>query len=261
MDKILDIFQNEEQGKRQTINELMENWKKEVSKSKVLFREDNKLYSGDKYFTADGFFPNYYNQPPKILFIGREPRGISGEDLIERILNSFKNNVSLGSFWRRILYILYGIKTSGTVEFQNKPHFKNIAKMVVESSVYGFSIMNYSKYSNDCEDGASADINLMNNFFENSHLEKRNFLKEELEILDPEIIITSNLWDGKIREEYLNYMFENTTFVKNDSGVANLSTMELNGKKIKIIDLYHFSRPGVGDKDYYYDPVINLLFK
>lgn len=37
---------------------------------------------------------------------------------------------------------------------------------------------------------------------------------EELKLLDPDVIITANLWDGNINEE------------------------------AKIIDVYHFSRPG-----------------
>jgi hypothetical protein len=265
MDEILALFPDNEREKRQRIDFLMDEWKKEVSKSKVLFREDNILCSGDKYFVSDGFFPNYFSQKNKrVLFIGREPRGISGNDLIERIINTFRNDIKFSPSWRRILYMAYGIKNNGLIKFEEvkEKTANGIAKEMVKDNDYGYAMMNFSKYSNDCEDGGTADVDLINKFIEDSHLDKRNFLKEELEILDPDIIITANLWDKKIiRNEYLEYMFKDIKFVGNEGGVANLSTMELNGKTIRIIDLYHFSRPFVGDQEYYYDPVMKLLFK
>jgi hypothetical protein len=264
MDKISALFPSNEIEKRQKISILMDEWKKEVSKSMVLFREDNKFYSGDKYFVSDGFFPNYSNQKnKKILFIGRETRELSGEDWIECTINAFKNDaIKFGSFWRRILYMTYGIKNNGMIKFEDvkRKTAKGIAKEMDRDKDYGFAIMNFSKYSNDCDDGAKADVVLINKFLEDSHLDKKNFLQEELEILDPNIIITANLWDRKIKNEYLEYMFKDIKFISND-GIAKLSTMKLNGKSIKIIDLYHFSRPGVGDQEYYYDPVMKLLFK
>lgn len=264
MDEILALFPGNEVERRQKIDILMDEWKKEVSKSMVLFRENNELDSGDKYFVSDGFFPNYFSQTnKKVLFIGREPRYISGVDLIECMINVFKHDHPFGSFWRRILYITFGIKNDGRIKFEDvkEKTAKGIAKELVEKNDYGFALMNFSKYSNDCEDGGKADIVLINKFLEDSHFDKKNFLKEELEILDPDIIITANLWDEKIKKEYLEYMFKDIKFIRNEGGVADLKTMELNEKTIKIIDLYHFSRPGVEDQEYYYDPVMKLLFK
>jgi hypothetical protein len=261
MDKILAMFSDNEKKNREKINLLMKEWKKEVAKSKVLSGDNKKSDLGKNCFVADGFFPNYYSQTNKILFIGREARYISGSDIIEVVINHFKdNNAKRISFWRRILYILYGIKNNGREKFQNIPDANDIAAQMVESNDYGLAIMNFSKYSNNRKDGASANIGLINRFLQDSHLDNRNYFREELSILDPNIIITANLWDGKINEEYLQYMFGKTCPIKKISNKATLSTMKFNKKTIKIIDLYHFSRPGVMDEDYYYAPVMKLLY-
>ena len=40
----------------------------------------------------DGFYPNYFGQRIKILYIAREGRGISGENYIEILFPAYKNN-------------------------------------------------------------------------------------------------------------------------------------------------------------------------
>ncbi|MDR1316123.1 MAG: hypothetical protein LBK13_04540 [Spirochaetales bacterium] len=260
MDKLLTLFPADEKKKRKDINLLMKEWKKEVSKSKRLFRGDGKLYSGHEYFVADGFFPNYYKQTPRILFIGREARYISGSDLIDIVLNLFKENkVQSVTFWRRILYMLYGIKHKGKKRFKNIPDANTIAAQMVESNNYGLAIMNISKYSNDCDDGAAADTELINGFLQDSHLNKRNYFKEELTLLEPDIIITANLWARKINYEYLDNIFGEKELINKYSNKANLFSINFNNKKIKIIDTYHFSGPGIKDEDYYL-PVMRLLY-
>jgi hypothetical protein len=240
----------------------MKEWKKEISKKpKIVFFDDNEEYSPEEYFYLDGFFPNYYNHDPKILFIAREARKTSGEDFIENSLLYFKSDAKINDsiFWRRIFYILYGIRTKGKINFDNIPYPYDFVRELDKNNNYGFALMNISKYSNDREDGGKkADTVLINRFLEDSNLSIRNYFKEELEILDPDVIITANLWDGKINEGYLNICFNDIKPIKSIEG-ANLSTMVINKKNIKIIDLYHFSMPG-SDKNYYYDPVNKLLF-
>ncbi|MDR2069628.1 MAG: hypothetical protein LBP71_07155, partial [Spirochaetaceae bacterium] len=97
--------------------------------------------------------------------------------------------------------------------------------------------------------------------------EKRNYFQEELTLLDPDIIIAANLWGGKVERQYLDLCFgekarENPVgyYPNKNSPNGILYEFELNGKKIKLIDLYHFSRFGVCDQDYYFSPVKNLLF-
>jgi len=262
-DNIIECFPENEIGNRKKIFSLMMDWREEISKKdKIVFFDDNKKYSPEDYFYLDGFFPNYYNQDIKVLFIAREARWQSGMDFIENSLKYFKSEASINNvlFWRRLFYILYGIRTKGKFEYKDIPYPYDFIQEIDKNNNYGFALMNISKYSNDREDGGKrADTVLMNQFLKDSDLNKRNFFKEELEILAPDVIITANLWDGKIKEEYMNVCFDGIKLIKTIEGAA-LSTMVINKKSIKIIDLYHFSQPGLSDQEYYYDPVIKLLF-
>lgn len=263
-DNIIEYFPENEVENRKKIFSLMKDWKKEITKKdKILFIDDNIKYPPEDYFYLDGFFPGYYNQTPKVLFIAREARWTSGQDFIENSLKYFKRDAKINNvlFWSRIFYMLYGIRTKGKFEYKDIPYPYDYVKEELDiDNNYGFALMNISKYSNDREDGGKkADWDLINQFLKDSNLNERNIFKEELEILDPDVIITANLWCGNINENYLNICFNEVKPIKSIEG-ANLSTMTLNKKLVKIIDTYHFSMPG-SPKDYFYDPVIELLFK
>ena len=262
-DSIINLFEEGiELENRKKINSLMDDWRNEVAPNMIKFKDDNKYYSCDKYFTADGFFPGYYKQKNKLLLIARETRDMSGRDYIAEYIDSYKNDNGHNKnlFTRRISYIVLGVKTEGKRKFENLEEANDYAKEMAEENDYGYAMMNISKYSNDSETGDKADVELMNNFLEHSNLQKRNFFKEELVILQPDIIITANLWDGKIGEDYLELFFGKLKEKKRIEGKAVLSEMELNNKKIKLIDMYHFSSHMGKDKDYYYDPIMELLF-
>lgn len=77
---------------------------------------------------------------------------------------------------------------------------------MVQNNHYGFAIMNISKYSNYADNGATADFHLINQFLKDSDLRKRNFIREEITLLEPDIIIAANLWESKICKESHNYM-------------------------------------------------------
>lgn len=262
-DNIIGYFSENEIENRKKIVSLMNDWREEISKKdKITFFDDGKKYSPEDYFYFDGFFPNYYNQDIKVLFIAREARWQSGLDFIESSLNYFKNDTRINAviFWRRIFYMLYGIRTKGEFKYKDIPYPYDFIQEIDKNNNYGFALMNMSKYSNDRDDGATADVKLINQFLKDSDLKKRNFFQEELEILNPDLIITANLWDGKIEEEYLKICFNDLKLINKIENVASLSTMMIGTKVTKLIDLWHFSMPG-SDKDYYYDPVIELLFK
>ena len=140
-----------------------------------------------------------------------------------------------------------------------------IVKTMIKRKHYGFAFMNISKYSNDSDSGAKRDKYLMNRFFEDSKLDQRNFIKQELLILDPDLIITANLWDGTINKENMEKCFgkikriSKVTF-KSDR-VATLNIIVLEKKVINLLDFYHFSKPYVSDMSYYYKPLSKLLKK
>lgn len=252
-----------EKQKRKELFDLFIDWKSVISKKKkIKFKDDNKYYNAIDYFNCDGFLPGYFSGTKKILFIARESRYSSGNDRVKTNIEWLKkNSPTSSSYWRRILYITYGIKTEGVYNFSVLPNANDILIEMAKMNNYGFALMNISKYSNDSKSGANADYSLINQFLDDSNLTERNFIEEELVLLDPDIIITANLWSGKINNHELNKIFpeNNFEYIKEITDKAILFNLKVRNKKMRLIDLYHFSSRG-SDKDLFYDPVMNLLF-
>lgn len=255
----------EETEKNAQILALQDDWKKQIStKTKIMFQDDGKEYSPADYFAGDGFFPGYFSQNKKILFVGRETRWISGQNFVDTSIHFFENdNVNKSTFWCKVLYMLYGIQHEGKVPYSEVPQADTIAKEMVKNNDYGFAIMNLSKYSNDSDGGANRNVYMMNRFLEDSELEKKNFFLEELSILDPDIIITANLWKCGVKEEYLDLCFPNNNFKTwktDESRNIDYGDFELNGKTVKLINTYHFSAYNKSIEDCFYNPVMKILF-
>lgn len=247
--------------------ELLDEWKKQIAtKPGILFPDDNKKHPAENYFAMDGFFPGYFTEKPKVLFIGRETRWIGGFNFCEETIKDFfaHSNVNTSAWWRTILYLLYGIRHEGKIPYAEIPCADEIAKEMLDTGKFGFAIMQLSKYSNDSEYGATRNVELMNRFLEDSELEKRNFFQEELSLLDPDIIITANLWSSGVKNEYMELCFPEKNFkswksYKRGSDVA-YGEYDLNGKKIMLIDTFHFSARK-STEDCFYNPVMDILFK
>jgi hypothetical protein len=263
-DRIAEYFTGIEAEKRKAICSLMDEWRTAVAPALTYFRDCGEYCTGDAYFCADGFFPNYYNQKRKVLFIGRETRGMAGDDYdyIEEFLGFFKNDRSHTNFMRHILQMVQLFKSDRDIAFEQLLSANEYAKKMVKTGDYGFAVIDISKYSNDAKDGGKADWKLINKFLEDSHLEKRNYFQEELKILDPDYIITGNLLDGKIEKKYLDLCFNKLMPLRGypkDSPEATLYEMDLDGKKVKLVDTWAFALPG-DDEGCFYTPIKELLF-
>lgn len=253
--------------KREQLLKLFDDWKQEIqTKDKILWRKDNRKYEAIEYFNCDGFMPGYFSAPKKVLFIAREARWASGQDRIqEDLYKAFEtHDYSMGLFWSRIIYIFYGIRTEGKLEYSEIPMASGIYKEMAEQKDFGYAYMNISKYSNDEDDGASADFNLINRSLTDS-IGKRNFIREEIELLDPDIIITGNIWDGGVNQEKLSKIFPLEDFKENTvpkalNGIVCDYSFKLNNKQIRLIDLFHFSARNKSNEEYFYKPVMKLLF-
>jgi hypothetical protein len=98
---------------------------------------------------------------------------------------------------------------------------------------------------------------LIRQFLEHSqsNFDKNNFFKEEISILNPDIIITLRLWklNKKITEYIDGLIFDKKTFKfnfikgygkKDKWNYVTLNSIVLKRKKIPMIDMGHFSMPG-----------------
>lgn len=245
--------------KRAELKKLFGDWKKVISKKPPITFEDNgEDYATTEYFHIDGFFPRYFSAKHKVLFIGREARYIY-EDYILATLNYFEEtSPTKHKFWRNLFYLNYGIQHDGKVDFGDVPS----ADEILANKDFCFALANISKYNNDSENGATANVSLINRFLEDSELKKRNFLREEIELLEPDVIITANLWNEKISSENLGLVFPPEDFdegtpAKNDSAI--LYNFKFNGRTIPQIDTFHFSARTKKEDEDFYTPVMKLL--
>jgi hypothetical protein len=263
----LSPFPPSEHAKRRQIEALMADWKREVSTARVLYRYDGKYYAGNEYFCADGFYPYYFSQKIKILFIAREAVGLSGDDYILRLLPAYhQNNVAGKSvnaypLQSRLMYLAYGILNGGTIPYCDVPYASEIAAAFAAPAGISFAYMELSKYSNDNEDASShCDTELMNAFLRDSHLEKRNFIREELAILEPDIILAMNLSGCGLSAAELELALGKLAEVDWRAYLPNaaLSAITINGKCTPFIDLYHFaSRKST--ETAFYEPVMRIV--
>jgi hypothetical protein len=157
-------FPPAEQGKRRQITLLMADWKQELSNARVFYREDGKMYSGDSYFCSDGFFPCYYSQKRKILFLARETVDLSGMDYMEILFEAYKNNNIGGrtldqhTFHHRMYYLAYGILKGGGIPYRDVPYASELAKDFGTPAGISFAFMELSKYSNDNASASATGI-------------------------------------------------------------------------------------------------------
>lgn len=261
------VYSDFEKQKNKELEFLFSDWIKQLSKNKTPIDNGNKEKTTPAdCFAKDGFFPGYFDENNlKVCFIGRETRLIGGHDFRDTTKEFFEIDFSKNNnWWRHILYIVYGIKTKGEFKFEEIPDSLGILNEMYDSKKYGFASINISKYSNDNKSNWQTNINLVHRFLKDSELEKTNFFQKELEILNPDVIITANLWDI-IESDYINLCLPESNFsetkniIHNGESIAEYGKYNLNGKTIDFIDLYHFSAKK-SDKYCYYNPVMKILF-
>ena len=245
---------DKEKEKNDELMRLFDEWISQLSKNKDPIDNGNGMCAPSECFAKDGFFPGYFSpeNKKKVLFITSK--------------HFFKNeSCNKNNWWRRILYIVYGIQHGGKIAFSDIPQANEIMKeMMNKKNGFGFAVMNVSKFSNDSDTDWQTNTSLVDRFLKDSELEKTNFFQRELEILEPDVIITANLWDGKIKNDYLELCLPKKNFSKKlkrlRENVAEYGKYNLNGKKIDYIDLYHFSAINKNDEEYFYNPVMKILF-
>ena len=231
---------------------------------KAVIKKNNSALAD--FFTLDGAFPGYHSAPCKVLIIGRESRFAPSRDRIADDQAWFKKlspRDTLGAYWNRVISLVYGIWNQGRLSYSALPAPAEILTDMVKNNSYGFAIMNISKYLNTADDSGTSNFNLINQFLEDSELDRRNFIQEEIAILSPDVIITANLWDCGIKKTYLHKIFPQSLLgplcFDSENKNASLQDFHLNGKTIKLVDIYHFSAAG-STQNKFYNPVMELLF-
>jgi hypothetical protein len=230
---------------------ILNEWNRYISDKKIIDGYDSDL------FVADGFYPFYYSQKIKILFIAAECLGLAGCDYIECLYNAYKKNkigrkhINQHKFHNLMFYVTYGIENN-FMEWDDLPLASEMTNDFATKYGISFSFMELSKYSNE-SNSFQKDFTLMNNFIECSKNENINYWNEQIKILDPDVIITMKLkW-------YIENGILGETLVIDNQKYPREYFLNLGNKKIKIIDTYHFAYWPKKSKNYFYDPILNIL--
>lgn len=203
----------------------------------------------------DGFYPNYTSQRVKVLFVGREALGICGENYIEILHGAYKNNhignkhINQHKFHNLMFYITYGVN-NGFPEWDSIPSASELSGDFATERGISFAFMNLSKLSNESEDW-TVDWALVDSFVDSFSGGPRNYFRDEIEILAPDVIISMNL------EGRLAALGEMTV---QEYG-SEISTYHLTvaDRDILLMDLFHFSAPNKSSRDMYYEKVKQAL--
>lgn len=209
---------------------------------------------GDLVF--DGFYPHYFAQKIRILYVAREARGISGFNYIDALLPCYhegkrigKQHLNRSKFHSRLLQIAYGI-INGMVEWHQIPRASEIGNTFGKENGLSFAFMNISKLSNDSEQWSSAwdVINVQHQLCNQA----RRFNEEQIAILQPQLVITMNLG---ARLASLGQLSEPL----HQDGQTRAFRLNSHGHRSLLIDSWHFSAPRKKAKVDYYVPICSAV--
>lgn len=231
-----------------------------------LFAKNDESLASKMVF--DGFYPHYFSQEKnrekkRILFIGWEALGMTEDEdnnnYIEALYDCYRNSNLIGNrrlnnhrFHYRMICIAYGI-LHGMPDWNNFGEAETLIEDFAKSGGWSFAFMNISKLSNDSGKSA-ADWNLINTSFRLSTEgpEGRNFIEEEIAILEPHIVIAMNL-----KEKY-KWLGTGLDWTHVSRGV-NSSPLQSCGHPSLLIDSWHFSNWFLNDVTDYYVPIRDAI--
>jgi len=248
------VYPGNEKNKLNELEKLFQEWYKNIL--------TNDPENAER-MVFDGFYPYYFSQKVRILYIGRESLGLEGKNYISALFNAYKRkkiggkDIDNHQFHYRMFYITYGIiqsienweKGQKTIEWNNIPKASQLAETFATEEGFSFAFMNISKFSNE-SDSWKADWPSIYPFIDSSV----DFIKKEIEILDPHVIVSMNIGEKRIKSlgwELIDKSEKVYTYQKNNS----------NDDRVILLDTFHFSAFKKFDEDDFYIPIINIVEK
>lgn len=206
----------------------------------------------------DGFYPYYFSQPKRILFVGWESRQIGGFNYLDIIYQAYREGKQIGrrhldndNFHSRMLYFAYGI-LNGMPNWQEIPFASKIGDTFGSPDGISFAFMNISKLSNEAENH-QADKSVIDAAFQLS-THPRNYIQEEVSILEPEIVITCNLND---KADALG----KCAYIRHFGSENQVAACWLDSGKHRslLLDTFHFSAWNKKDPTDFYEPICEAI--
>lgn len=248
--------------KQKQLDRLFCNWKKELAQKRVYYTTLNKTLNAQDAFTEDGFFPGYWNQKYRILFIAREPNQDWDNQINSRRktwekTHQYPTNRGNDSFWRRVIGIVSRTRQKNLITTSSYNNCQNMAK----KKNYGFAFMELSKYRNINTNNGKRNNKLINQFLSDSNLSKNHFIEKEINILSPSVIITMDIFRKTCNSCYLDLIFKDKQLIYSLDGYAQFYSVIIQREKYYLIDLFHFSAYNYSkyDDDYFYKPALFFI--
>lgn len=203
---------------------------------------------------CDGFYPHYFKQKRRILYIGRESRQISGLNYLEVLYPAYRTGKKIGGrslnadkVHSRMLRITHGL-LNGTPDWSSIPPASDIGDTFGTEAGISFAFMNLSKLSNEAAEWQSDWPAI-----EAAHRlssESRRFSEAEIAILQPDIVITMNL-DEKL---------ESLGTLERIESQESLTAWWLDSASHRslLIDTFHFSAWNKDDVRDFYGPICEV---
>lgn len=253
MDKMLKFtevegFTAKEKAMNSALCELFGDWVEKLKSA-----ESNDPFRTE-HFVSDGFYPGYSEQTPKVLYVGRESYGIGGCSNTFVLYNAYMEkrvndkHLNQFAFHKRLLKIAYGL-THSCCPWAEIPKATDLVSTFGKEGGFSFAFMNLCKISNEEPQG---DFNQCNQkqiayFLEATRNTGRNFIAEEIGILDPDVIIAMNF------AEDFHHLGQAEQLT--DNADAHLWRLTVNGKRYPLINAYHFAA-SKEDQAVFYDPIV-----
>lgn len=246
-------FTPREQKLQKQLEALFAAWNRALKKAQ---KNDKDLAKLDHQgIVRDGFYPRYLETKPRILFMGREAYTLDNESYIETYMqkdyrNQGGKSIDSQKVHKLILKLAYGILHDK--EWDEIPKASNLCEGCLFDKL-SFAFMNLSKLSHDEKGNKYTDRALLEKALAMSITDKRNFILEEIELLDPDLIVTMNF--GQLGDHLLQRIFDPSSLSPYQETEYDdlLFTATLRGKTVLVCDQWHFSAPGIDEKTEIYD--------
>lgn len=203
----------------------------------------------------DGFYPHYFSQKVRVLFIGRECRDLAGCNYIENLLTEYRGKQEIGTqhlnsskFHSRMLRIAHGLQ-NGMIPWNAIPYASEIGRSFAMDAGLSFAFMNISKLSNGRKSWQSDWTSI--NTAHSTSTKNRSLNREEIEILEPHLIVTMKL------KEKVKSLGQLTPI--SSSKHARTYWLQNGDRKSLLIDTFHFSAPRKKAVEHYYTPICEAI--
>ena len=265
-------YPDQEISALEELERLFIDWQQCFAKDIQKIQDHGSYYNADA-MVCDGFYPHYFSQKPKVLFVGKESIGMSGQNYIQSLHHTYKSVKNLGrgkdgqgkekrptplnksKFHSRILKLTYAL-TKGLPSWKDIPRATEIGDTFGLDGGVSCAFMNLSKFSTERAHWA-ANCPLIKASNRISEVER--FPARQVSILKPDIVIAMRLREGLSllgETEKINAETEKT----NADKVPTTYRLNSNGHASLLIETFHFSARK-NDVIDYYQPICDSIRK